>query len=438
MRTRDWEGEWTGKKNMIRIEYTSLGTCVKAATVSLILLASPATATDGYFLHGVGVKAKGTGGVAIALPQDASAIATNPATATEVEHQLDIGVDVFIPDRSARIEGNQVGLDGEFNGNSTNPFVLGDISYVRPVSDTVSVGIAIYANGGMNTDYRDNPFKNVGGQGAAGVDLKQAFIVPTLAVKVAEDHSVGASAIGLVQGFRTGGVAPFSQFSNDPANFSDKGTDWSFGAGFKVGYYGKFGDALSVGAFYQSKVHATRFDKYSGLFADGGRFNVPESWGVGAALKLAPTVTVAADFKRINYDGIEAVGNSIALLFEGKQLGDKDGPGFGWRSISAYKVGAVWEASPKLTLRAGYGRSENPVPPSETLMNIVAPGVVQDHFTLGATFKLSESTDISAYAMRAPRNEVAGAGSIPALFGGGEASIALAETSLGLSVGFKL
>ena len=45
------------------------------------VLAAPLSvfATTGYFSHGYGLKAKGMGGVGIALPQDSLAAATNPA-----------------------------------------------------------------------------------------------------------------------------------------------------------------------------------------------------------------------------------------------------------------------------------------------------------------------------------------------------------------------
>ncbi|WP_284124792.1 OmpP1/FadL family transporter [Parerythrobacter aestuarii] len=408
-------------------------------TIAFALVAAitaPAHATDGYFQHGVGVKGKGTGGVAVALPQDATSIGANPATATEIDHRVDIGVEVFVPDRSAQISGNAFGLNGNYNGNGANPFVLGDVAYVRPVSDKVTVGIVFFANGGMNTVYETNPFGPLGGQGDAGVDLKQAFIMPTAAVKVAEGHSVGASVVGVVQSFKATGVQPFAGFSADPANFTNRGTDWSVGVGFKLGYYGKLTEGFSVGAFYQSKVGTGKFDKYAGLFADAGGFDVPESWGVGAAVDVSDKLTVGVDYKKINYDSAPSVGNSIASLFQGVPFGASDGPGFGWSNIDVLKVGAVWQASDKFTLRAGYGRSENPIPANETFLNILAPGVVQDHFTLGGSVQLSSKAELSAYVMRAPTNRVSGAGSIPPMLGGGEADIFLAETSGGLSLGF--
>ncbi len=405
-----------------------------ALGASTLILAPPAHATDGYFLHGVGAKAKGVAGVAIALPQDSTAIASNPALATEVGHRVDVGVDLFIPDRGSSIRGNAFGLDGTYSGNGANPFVLGDVAYTRPLSERVSIGLAMYANGGMNTVYRRNPFAGVGATGDAGVDLKQAFFAPTVALRLAPRHSVGVSAIGLVQSFKAYGIAPFSFASAEPTKFSDQGTDWSTGIGFKIGYYGRLSDWLSVGATYQSKVRASRFDDYAGLFPDHGDFDVPASWGVGISVKPVPSLTVGADFKRIEYRGVGAVGNSIAAL-DVAPFGAKDGPGFGWRDISVFKVGAIYDASARLTLRAGYGRSGNPVPSGETLFNVVSPGIVQDHFTLGGTWAAAKRWEVSAHALLAPRNDVKGHRSIPAHMGGGEANIRLAETSFGIAVG---
>ena len=399
------------------------------------LAAPSAHATDGYFLNGVGAKAKGAGGVAIAMPQDALAIASNPASATALDHRLDGGIDVFIPRRGAEISGNAAGLDGDYDGNGANPFILPEFGYVRPVSDTVSLGIAIYGNGGMNTDYEQNPFASFGATGAAGVDLKQVFIIPTAAVEVAPGHSLGVSAIGLVQGFRMSGIAPFATASADPANFTNRGTDVAFGGGVRVGYLGSIGNRVKIGATYQSRVWSGKFDKYAGLFAQGGGFDVPASYGAGVSVQASDHLTLGVDYKRIEYSDVQSVGNPLSQLFLGLPLGAADGPGFGWRDVDVVKFGAVYRASDTFTLRAGYARNDNPVPQSETFLNILAPGVVKDHYTLGATLKTSERFELTAYAMHAPRNTVAGSGSIPLSFGGGEADIHLSETSIGLAAG---
>jgi len=407
------------------------------ASATLALAASPAQATDGYFLNGIGAKAKGMGGVAIAAAQDALSIASNPAAATQFDKRVDFGVEIFIPDRGAEISGNGAGLNGSYSGNGANPFILPEFGYVHSVSDNVSLGIAINANGGMNTVYKTNPFASFGATGNAGVDLKQVFITPTAAVEFAPGHSFGVSPILMVQGFRASGIQPFTAASSDPANFTNNGTDWSVGGGFRAGYLGEFAPGFSFGAFYQSRIWASKFDKYAGLFANQGGFDVPESYGAGIAVRPVDGLLLAADIKRIEYSEIGSVGTPIAPLFSGVPFGFTGGPGFGWDDITVVKFGASYDFSDELTLRAGYGRSQNPVPASETFLNILAPGVVQDHFTVGATVGIGGGKELTAYAMHAPENTVSGSGSIPAPYGGGEADVSLAETSFGFSFGWE-
>lgn len=38
---------------------------------------------------------------------------------------------------------------------------------------------------------------------------------------------------------------------------------------------------FSVGASYQTKMVKTDFDRYSGLFADQGGFDIPANWQAG-------------------------------------------------------------------------------------------------------------------------------------------------------------
>ncbi|MDG2002647.1 MAG: outer membrane protein transport protein, partial [Novosphingobium sp.] len=288
-----------------------------------LLLASAGTAhaTDGYFLNGIGAKAKGAAGVAIALPQDALSINANPAAATEVGHRVDAGFEFFRPDRGATISGNGAGLNGTYSGNGKKNFLLPEVAYVRPLSDTIAVGISISGHGGMNTTYKSNPFASFGATGDAGVDLKQIFITPTIAARIAPDHSIGVSPIIVFQLFRAKGIQPFGFASSDPARFTNSGTDSAAGLGFRLGYLGKLGGRVQIGAFYQSKVWAGKFDKYGGLFAENGGFDVPPSWGGGIAVDVTNRLTLAGDVKRIEYSKVESVGNPLAPLFAGVPFG---------------------------------------------------------------------------------------------------------------------
>src|SRR5512145_2458884 len=136
---------------------------VQAAILPVVLVPGLALATNGYFSHGFGVKSQGIAGVGIALPQDALAAATNPAGTAFVGNRLDIGATLFRPSRGTEISGNNLPggatANGSYDANDTRNFLIPEIGYVRQLSPQLAAGVAVYGNGGMNTDYGSNPFR---------------------------------------------------------------------------------------------------------------------------------------------------------------------------------------------------------------------------------------------------------------------------------------
>jgi long-chain fatty acid transport protein len=227
---------------------------------------------------------------------------------------------------------------------------------------------------------------------------------------------------------------------------SDKGTSTSVGAGVRVGWTGKVLPGVSLGATWASKVKG-KFDEYKGLFANGGEFDVPENYAVGVAVQPSSDWSLGADVQTIRYSKVAAVGNSIAGLLQGTPLGAANGPGFGWRDLTVVKLAAAYKVDTNLTVRGGYSHARQPVPAGETFFNILAPGVLQDHFTLGATLGNTQPNasggEWSGFLAYAPSKTISGSNSIPpgfppGGFGGGNANIRLKETIIGVSYGWKL
>lgn len=409
--------------------------------VFISVITSPSFATTGYFMHGYGVKAQGSAGTAIAQFQDALTIANNPAGLSWIGNRVDVGATVFSPDRSAEISGNQMpqgypNANGSYDGNGRKYFVLPEIAVNKQINDQVALGLAIYGNGGMNTGYDNNPYAAFGNTGTASVDLTQVFISPAVSWKYAENQSIGIATNILYQRFEARGIGAFGGFSEDGSNLSNRGKDDATGVGARIGWAGKFFDErLTLGANYSSKINADRFEKYQGLFAEKGDFDVPESYGVGAAVKVTPKLTVAADVQRINYSDVDSVGNSINQLFVGEKFGSQNGPGFGWEDINVYKLGVSYQAHPKLTVRAGYSHNDQPIPKGETFLNILAPGVVRDHVSLGATWNVDQHQELSVAYTHALKDDVKGP--ISPAFGGGESKIEMSQDILGVSYGYK-
>lgn len=389
-------------------------------------------ATNGYVSHGYGNQSKGAVGVGAALPQDALITATNPAGLLYIGDRLDVGIDYFAPRRKARITGNAFGPDATYDGNSTESFYIPELGYSKQYSDKLAAGLAIYGNGGMNTDYDDNPYARYGATGRAGVNLEQLFIAPAVAFRITPNSSVGIALNLAYQRFRVRGIQPFAVMSSDPANLTNNGHDSSTGWGLRLGWQGQVSEDLSLGVSWQSKTYMSEFDDYAGLFANQGDFDIPENYVAGLAWKATDQLTVALDWQRVLYSEVEAVGNSASQLALGYPLGSDNGPGFGWRDIDVVKLGFVYEASPRLTLRAGYSESDQPVPEEETFFNILAPGVVEEHASIGATWEVNQDHSITFAYTYCSGEWIEGQNSIPPSFGGGEADVYLRENVFGL------
>ncbi|MBY0579398.1 MAG: outer membrane protein transport protein [Burkholderiales bacterium] len=408
------------------------------------LFAPLAHATNGYFSHGYGMKSKGMAGVGIALPQDALAAATNPAGMVMVGDRIDFGLDWFRPSRSSQIIGNGFGPDASYGGNATSNFFIPEFGYNTMMGADSSLGVSVYGNGGMNTDYAVNPFGRFGALGTAGVNLEQLFIAPTWSRKLNANNAIGVSLNLAYQRFSAKGLKPtFQGASSSPANVSDNGTDSSTGYGLHIGWIGQVSSAVTLGATYQSKTKMGKFGKYSGLFAQQGSFDIPATYGVGVAVKAAPITTVAFDIQRIMYGDVPSIANPLSnLTVLGNPLGSNAGGGFGWQNMTVYKIGVTHDWSQNLTLRAGWSHNNQQIPNSQTFFNILAPGVVRDHATLGATWRLADKSELSVAYMHAFKTTVNGVNSIPPGnppgYGGGNSNISLSEDSIGIAYGWNM
>lgn len=422
----------------------TLKTLTGACAVALLAIPGLASATNGYFSHGYGIKAKGMGGAGIAQPQDTLAAAINPAGMVQVGDRLDVGLDWFRPVRGSEIRGNAF-PDADYDANNKQDFFIPEFGYNRMLNERMSLGVAAYGNGGMNSDYATNAFQRFGGTGSAGVNLEQLFISPTFAMKLNQSNAIGVSLNLAVQRFSAKGLGPFAmsgpgQASASPANVTNNGTDTALGWGVRVGWSGQISPDLTLGATYQSRTSLDKLDKYQGLFAEQGGMDIPENYGAGIAFKATPRLTVAADVVQINYSKIKAVGNTLSnMTVLGNPLGADNGPGFGWNDMTVYKLGANYEFSKNLVVRAGYNHGKQPIPSSETFLNILAPGVVEDHITLGATWTLENKAEVSVSYMHSFKNTVQGSStSIPASYGGGSANLYMYQDSLGIAYGMKM
>jgi long-chain fatty acid transport protein len=354
-------------------------------------------------------------------------------------NQFAIGVDLFSPHRKAeRTGGDAFGLSGSAESDS-NYFGIPELAYNTMLQPNLSLGVTVYGNGGMNTDYPGDQLPSPGGcgpetgpgtgfnpapgpynlfcgNGRLGVDLSQLVVAPTVAWRFVPNHSVGIAPLFAYQRFKAEGLQAFDNpfLSTSPGNVTNRGYDGETGWGVRVGYYGELTPQFAIGATYQSKISMSSFDKYKGLFAEQGAFDIPSNWGLGVAIRPTPQWLIGLDYVRIYYSDAKSVHNRGDLLLQcaagdaSACLGGSNGAGFGWQDVSVWKLGVQYELNPQWTLRAGYNHSDNPIESRDVTFNILAPGVVKDHATLGATWKWNPQNELTGMAMYAFSNDVQG------------------------------
>jgi long-chain fatty acid transport protein len=76
--------------------------------------------------------------------------------------------------------------------------------------------------------------------------------------------------------------------------------------------------------------------------------------------------------------------------------------------MTVYKIGVEWASNDDNTWRFGYSYGDQPIPSSEVLFNILAPGVMEHHFTLGWTHTRPNDNVLSMSLMYAPETTVTG------------------------------
>ena len=421
-----------------------------AVAVSGLLAAPLAHATNGYFMHGYGSKEKGMAGAGVAYNHnDAMAAATNPAAMAFVDQRVDVGLQIFSPSprkyTSTGTASNFIDTttgefsfsigDGSQSIESENDFFLlphGAVNWL--LNDKTTIGLAVYGNGGMNTEYEGgfasvNDFFAGGtgagaaqlpgtfGAGTAGINLEQMFFNFNSSYKLNPKHALGGSLIVVGQRFRAQGLEFFGSFSSDPANLSGNVNSLSWGLGAKVGYQGEVADGVRVGISYQSKISMGEFDEYRGLFAEGGDFDIPSTYTLGVSFDVGQSGVIVADYQRINYSDVASISNPFANILTCNPnttpasgsgcLGASNGAGFGWEDIGVFKLGYQWNMV-NMDWRVGYSHADQAIPESEVLFNILAPATVRDRLTFGLTKEVGKTQEFNFAFMYALNESVKG------------------------------
>ena len=406
---------------------------IATAVTAALTIPMTAMATNGYFSHGYGMKHKGMAGAGVATSQSTMSTATNPALMQSQTDRVDFGIDLFTPNRTAVTRSDSA----SYTGDGDSSFVIPEFGYASKIGGDKSWGIVVYGNGGMNTRYGPINQYNGGNGKQVGVNMEQLFIAPTFAMKIDDKSSFGVSLNLIRQTFEAYGLEGFAGFTADnttTTNLTGMGEDDSTGFSIKLGYQNDINDKLSFGIAYQTMSEMSKFSKYKELFAEQGDFDIPSNWTVGLTFKATPKMNVMLDMQQINYTDVASISNANNNTMG--VLGANNGRGFGWDDMTILKLGMDFAVNDGLVIRAGYSTGDQPIGANDTSFNLIAPAVIEDHVTLGATWTLENKSELTVMYMQALENEVIGNTNTPGT--NGAANIKMDQNSIGIAYSWKL
>jgi long-chain fatty acid transport protein len=365
---------------------------VSASGTTLALLVSNAWAVNGIQLNGYGIKNAGMGGASIALPLDASAPVNNPAGLGFVPTSFVVNLVAF--------NGKTTASFGSVNLRD-NTTVLGpEGGFAKVLNPEWTLGVTL-SGAGAGSDYgAPKPLPPgtpvLGTQQNLKSSRKIAEIAHSAAWKPRADLALGLSVIYAKQELNSQGqlvAIPNVGMAAIPSYGTQSASGWSA----RLGALWNVTPELSLGATYRSKTSMSALSGYSQdiLLYSQGKVDLPSDYGIGAAWKVTPAVTLAADWTQVNYAAVKA---------------NQDPAGPSWSDQTIFKIGASWELNPSWTLRAGYSKNKAQIDSSRVVQNILSPAIDNSHFAFGATMKLDGKSDISFSFDAAPQRTLTGTG----------------------------
>lgn len=278
---------------------------------------------------------------------------------------------------------------GTKTDNEFQMFPVPFIGYAQRIGTSRwSVGVGAFAQGGMGVNFqnvqvapgmmpglRDNLMSEVG----------FVRLSPTVAYNVTDKLTMGAS---LFAGYAT---LKYDFFPNTMGHKVRDLTSFTFSGRFGVNY--QINDKWSVGATYTSES-AIDFDggeltmasgvKYNDVRMDG--FTWPQQVEAGVAYRATPKLLLAMDLSWINWSSaIKTVTvtannpssfeapNSLIFPFVME-----------WDDQIVVAIGAEYELTDYLKVRAGYNYGNSPV--SSANLSPLFPALVEHHATAGFTY----------------------------------------------------
>lgn len=396
-----------------------------------LLLAAPALAGNGHFLHGIGAINSSMGGAGMSVATDPlSSVHANPALIAYMKGtQSIISTEFFKPSLSMTTRGTVPGF-GFIERKTKSKDELGVLPAVAwshkfdPESKLTIAG-GLLAAAGFRTAWPADPLSLVlapqpRGFGRLQTELAITKFPFTAAYQVRDNLAVGASLL-LFQGRLVIQPLPVvlpdcpdndcispadGSVAKDTISFrpSTSGQVSSWAPAIQVGANYQASDLLSVGFSFTSGAN---FKKYAWdsevsnpyTYDDAGQITGPNpeyaqlrrisididgppivSLGIG--IHPSEKLSIAIDGRWVGYKNTSGIGEPTGVGPDQTLIG------IGWQDILIGMVGAQYTVDEKLKLRAGVNINQSPIKDEWTLNSGGTPSTFDQHYTLGASYAI--------------------------------------------------
>lgn len=389
---------------------------------SILAITSPAFSA-GFAIIEQSVSGLGnafSGGAASA--EDATTVFFNPAGLTRLEGQQAIaGVNLIIPQAKFSNKGSThitgAPLSGDDGGDGGATRLVPNLYYAARLQNGIALGLGINAPFGLATEYDDGW---VGRYHALRSEVKTVNINPSVACKVNDHLSLGGGVsaqyiqaelsnaidFGTVAFQSSRGLLGTPQGMDGKAEL--EADSWGFG--FNLGALYEFNENSRVGLAYRSQVRqdlegdadfkvpasvtSLPFGVGTGVsaaFADtdvSGDLVLPESVSVSAYHRFDPKWAVMADVTWTNWSRFDELRIKFDTNKNGITLADNVTTE-SWEDSWRYSLGATYNPSESLALRAGVAYDVEAIPDVEHRTPRI-PGDDRTWVAVGAGYRLND------------------------------------------------
>ena len=377
------------------------------AITASAFIASPALATNGTNMVGLGAQSAALGGTGTAAYYGAENVIINPGLIGKAQGtEFSFGGTVFMPSVK-----NDASGQGE-EKSKANLNLIPSVSLASRINDQLTFGIGMYGTSGMGVDYSD---------AATMMEAQSNMQIMRFAPSIAFNQS----NFGV-------GFSPIIQYGSLDINYDMNGMTGpdgnthnqvgsgmasDLGMGFSIGGYFDVNSQLTVAASYTSAINM----KYDGQLSSasapfvgaqglesafGDELEQPAELKLGAAYSMGNMI-YTADFKQLAW---------------GQAKGYKD---FGWEDQNVFALGAKYSAN-NYWAGVGINSGNNPIKEQSATArggavtnmfnNLFFPATTESHITFGGGYNLTKHVSLDAAIVYAP--EVKTKVKVPDMAGG--------------------